>query len=284
MPPPRKKVHLEPQESTAATAAGSGEYDDPRAAERRAAERRAAERRAAELRKVEKRYSADKGFQEFSDLINSDPTELGAEKFRALLTTNPELAFTQKVLFNTHTIGEPLQLRSPMWILVLARNFQYIEIMLDAAKKLSSPSAGDHPDDSGLYSKQEFSRLVNAVDDYNGETPLWTAVHDAITFKEKLGMGKESNESILVAKVLLRHLASPGYDARDKHPDESTPLQLIHGYETRYEANHGPNTFEGLDGGKWHKLEAAMSAIFNHVHAPPSPIPRATMDYLRELY
>ena len=278
MPPPRKKVHLEPQESTAATAAGSGEYDDPRAAERRAAERR-----AAELRKVEKRYSADKGFQEFSDLINSDPTELGAEKFRALLTTNPELAFTQKVLFNTHTIGEPLQLRSPMWILVLARNFQYIEIMLDAAKKFSSKGAGDHLDDSGLYSK-EFRRLVDAVDDYNGETPLWTAIHDAITFNEEQGEEKESNESILVAKVLLRYLASPSIDARDKDADKSTPLQLIHGYKERYESTPRPDTFDDLDGGKWHKLEAAMSAIFNHVHAPPSPIPRATMDYLRELY
>lgn len=279
MPPPSKKVRLESQGSTAATAAGLGEYDDPRAADPRAADPR-----DAELTKVENRFSADKRFRDFSNLINSDPTADGAAKFRALLAANPELAFTSKVLFNTHTMGEPLKLRSPLSILVSARNFQYIDIMLDAAKKFSSKSAGDHPDDSGLYSKK-FHTLVSAVDDYDGETPLWTAVHEAITFKEKqeLGMEKESNESILVAKVLLRYLASPSIDARDKASDKSTPLQLIHDYQERYESIHGPQTFKNLDNGKWHKLEAAMQAIFNRVHLL-FPIPAATMEYLKKLY
>tara|TARA_Y100000592_G_C5412114_1_gene288642 strand:- start:222 stop:959 length:738 start_codon:yes stop_codon:yes gene_type:complete len=218
--------------------------------------------------------------QKFTDLISRDFTDEGLAQFKRLLKDHPELAFTPKVLFDDHIIGEPLKLCSPLTILVLARNFKYIEIMLDSAKTSSSKSADDP--DRGLYSK-EFRMLVNAVDEYNGQTPLWSAVDDAITFKEKLGMEKESHESILVAKVLLRYLASPIIDALDKHPDESTPLQLIRGYKKRYETTNGEGTFERLDRGKWHKLEAAMDEIFKHVHALRS-IPLATKQYLYNLY
>ncbi len=218
--------------------------------------------------------------RKFTDLISRDFTDERLAQFERLLRDHPELAFTPKVLFDDHTIGEPLKLCSPLTSLVLARNFKYIEIMLDSAKTSSSKSADDP--DSGLYSK-EFRMLVNAVDEYNGQTPLWSAVDDAITFKETLGMEKQSHESILVAKVLLRYLASPSIDARDKDPDKSTPLQLIQGYKKRYEATHGEGTFETLDGGKWHKLEAAMDEIFKHVRALRS-IPLSTEQYLKNLY
>jgi len=242
---------LSTQASTAARAAGVGEYDGPR---------------AAELIDVKTRYSADKRFRDFSDLITKDPTDPGAVKFEALLAANPELALTPKVLFDDRTIGEPLKLVSPLAILVRSRNFKYIEIMLDAVK-----------DDRALES------LVNKVDEFTNETPLWTAVHDAITFKEGQRAEKESHEAFLVAKVLLLFLASPSIDSRYKDPDERTPLQLIRRYSERYEANNRQGAFERLDGGKWKGLEDAMHELFKRVHLAHPILPNTTKKFLQDL-
>tara|TARA_Y100000592_G_C5411658_1_gene288421 strand:- start:207 stop:956 length:750 start_codon:yes stop_codon:yes gene_type:complete len=203
-------------------------------------------------------------FRKFTDLINRDPTKEGLEQFTRLLKTHPELAFTPIV---ASVGGDELE-HTPLWILATRRNWEYIDVMLDAAET----SKGD----------DATQILVNEVDKKSGETPLWFAVNEGITFEEHKFPNEDAQDApgqfILVARALLHRLADPIKEMPGKVDDAISASAVLAGFKTRYEANRDHRSFE-RDHPKWYCLYRAMNDVHLGLHYA-RPIPSATLKYL----